>query len=159
MDIGRRRALGAAAGAAWLAPWPGPAGRAGAAPHDVEAVVAAFAAAGGAGEGRRFDDDDGALELDLPELAENGFSVPLTVRVASPMTPDDHVEAIAILAPGNPHVLVATFRFAPASGAASVETRIRLARDQRVTAVARTSTDVLHRASVDVRVTIGGCGA
>ena len=36
----------------------------------------------------------GRVKLDLPELADNGNSVPIKVTVDSPMTASDHVRAI-----------------------------------------------------------------
>jgi sulfur-oxidizing protein SoxY len=49
------------------------------------------------------------VEVELPQIAENGNSVPMKVRVPSPMTTDDHVSAIHILAERNPRPRVATF--------------------------------------------------
>jgi sulfur-oxidizing protein SoxY len=99
----------------------------------------------------------GRIVLDLPEIAENGAAVPMTVSVESPMRPDDHVEALLVLARGNPNASVATFRFSPLSGRAEVNTRIRLARTQDVTAVARMSDGSFHMVTKEVKVTVGGC--
>jgi sulfur-oxidizing protein SoxY len=99
----------------------------------------------------------GRIVLDLPEIAENGAAVPMTLSVESPMRPDDHVEAVLVLASGNPNASVATFRFSPLSGRAEVNTRIRLARTQNVTAVARMSDGSFHTVTKEVKVTVGGC--
>ncbi len=99
----------------------------------------------------------GRIVLDLPEIAENGAAVPMTLSVESPMRPDDHVEAVLVLASGNPNAAVATFRFSPLSGRAEVTTRIRLARTQEVTAVARMSDGSFHMVTREVKVTVGGC--
>ena len=100
----------------------------------------------------------GPLRLDIPSIAENGLVVPLTVEVDSPMTAADHVTAVHIFAEANPTPHVASFRFTPDSGRASVVARIRLAQSQTVTAIAETSTGGLYRAASLVKVTIGGCG-
>src|SRR5690606_3685820 len=42
------------------------------------------------------------ITLDLPEIAENGNMVPMTIRVESPMTPDDHVAEVIVIATDNP---------------------------------------------------------
>jgi len=118
---------------------------------DIEAAIAGFA--GAAAE----DAAPSPLTLYLPEIAENGSSVPLSISVDSPMTADDHVEAVMVLAPENPNLEVATFHFTPSSGFATVKTRMRLARTQAVVAVARTSAGKRHRVDRHVRVTIGGC--
>jgi sulfur-oxidizing protein SoxY len=99
----------------------------------------------------------GRIALDLPEVAENGNAVPMSVSVESPMTAEDHVEAVLILASKNPQPGVATFRFSPASGRAAVSTRIRLLESQEVIAVARMSDGSHYIDRKRVMVTLGGC--
>ena len=70
---------------------------------------------------------EGRVKLDLPEIAENGNTVPMTVTVESPMTEQSHVTDVLVVADGNPRAGVATFHFSPASGVAEANTRIRLA--------------------------------
>jgi len=98
------------------------------------------------------------IQLTTPEIAENGNSVPVSVLVESPMTEGDYVEAVMILADGNPSPDVATFNFTPMSGEAKASTRIRLAKTQNVVAVAKLSNGTFHKVSNNVKVTIGGCG-
>lgn len=100
----------------------------------------------------------GKVKLDLPEIAENGNTVPMTVSVESPMTPESHVTDVLIVADGNPRPGVATFHFSPASGVAEANTRIRLASTQDVIAVAKMNDGSFFIASKQVKVTIGGCG-
>jgi sulfur-oxidizing protein SoxY len=101
---------------------------------------------------------DGRVTLDLPEIAENGNTVPMTVMVESPMTEQSHVTDVLVVADGNPRSGVATFHFTPASGVAEANVRIRLASTQNVTAVARMNDGSFFKASKQVKVTIGGCG-
>jgi len=101
---------------------------------------------------------DGTIVLTIPEIAENGHSVPISVSVTSPMTEDDHVESIMILAESNPNPVVVTLQFTELSGEANVSTRIRLAETQHVVAVAKMSDGSFYKVSNHVRVTIGGCG-
>jgi sulfur-oxidizing protein SoxY len=101
---------------------------------------------------------EGRVKLDLPEIAENGNTVPMTVTVESPMTAQSHVTDVLIVADGNPRSGVATFHFSPASGAAEANTRIRLAATQNVMAVAKMNDGSFFMASKQVKVTIGGCG-
>ncbi|UEM19151.1 thiosulfate oxidation carrier protein SoxY [Skermanella mucosa] len=100
----------------------------------------------------------GRIVLTAPEIAENGNTVPITVQVESPMTDDDHVESVIILAEGNPNPGVATFHFTPMSGDATATTRIRLAQTQNVVAVARMKDGTVYSDRKEVKVTIGGCG-
>jgi sulfur-oxidizing protein SoxY len=101
---------------------------------------------------------EGKLVLDLPEIAENGNTVPFTLSVESPMTEADHVKALHIFASGNPQLDVATFQFTPASGKAMVASRMRLAKTQDIIAIAELSDGKFLLSKRTVKVTIGGCG-
>jgi sulfur-oxidizing protein SoxY len=100
----------------------------------------------------------GKIKLDLPEIAENGNTVPMTVTVDSPMTEQSHVTDVLIVADENPRSGVVTFHFSPASGVAEANTRIRLAATQDVIAVAKMNDGSVFMTSKQVKVTIGGCG-
>jgi sulfur-oxidizing protein SoxY len=102
-------------------------------------------------------EDGGPIALRLPAVAENGGQVPLTVSVDSPMTEADHVTTIHVFATRNPTPGVASFHLSPALGRAEVQTRIRLAEDQRVVALARLSDGRVLRAAAETRVVTGGC--
>lgn len=101
---------------------------------------------------------EGRIDLNLPEIAENGSTVPLKLEVDSPMTESDYVKAVHVFAEGNPNPDVATFRFTPANGRAFASTRMRLAQTQDVVAVAEMSDGSMYTARQTVKVTIGGCG-
>ena len=100
----------------------------------------------------------GKIKFDLPEIAENGNTVPMTVKVASAMTDGDYVKKIHVLASGNPEPGVASFHLTPASGEASASIRMRLAKTQNVVALAEMSDGKVYIAKQTVKVTIGGCG-
>ena len=99
----------------------------------------------------------GGIAIKLPQLAENGNSVPLQLTVESPMTADDHVEAVYVIAPRNPRPLVATFHLGPDSGRAEVATRMRLAGTQKVVAIARLSGNRFLVNETEVLVTSAAC--
>jgi sulfur-oxidizing protein SoxY len=100
----------------------------------------------------------GKVKIDMPQIAENGAAVPVTVSVESPMTSTNYVKAVHIVAEANPDPGVASFHFTPMSGKAEVSTRMRLARTQQIVAVAEMSDGSVHSARTEVKVTIGGCG-
>ena len=102
--------------------------------------------------------DDTLIMLDLPEIAENGNAVKVAFDIDSPMTADDYVKAVHILADGNPEPDVATFNFSPAMGACYATTRMRLSKTQNVLVIAAFSDGSFGKASAAVKVTIGGCG-
>jgi sulfur-oxidizing protein SoxY len=98
---------------------------------------------------------DGAVRLELPELAENGNTVPLSVTVDPPR--GTRVQEVLVLAPANPNARVIRFRFSPAS-VPEASTRVRLAETQDVIAVAKLDDGTFLSASRQIKVTIGGCG-
>ena len=100
---------------------------------------------------------DGRVMLEIPKLAETGFSVPVSVSVESPMTEADHVSRIAIFSEQNPRPRIVEAFFSPASGAASLETRIRLSGSQGVVAIAQMSDGSLWRARQEIEVIVGAC--
>lgn len=100
---------------------------------------------------------EGGVRLELPELAENGNTVPLSVAVDGPMGEGIHVDEILVVAPANPNARVIRFRFSALS-VPEASTRIRLAETQDVIAVAKLSDGTFLSASRQIKVTIGGCG-
>ena len=101
----------------------------------------------------------GRIDLRVADVAENGNQVPVTVVVDSPMTEAEHVRAVHVVSDGNPNPGVASFFFTPLAGRCEVGLRLRLAKTQRLYALAETSDGKLWIASRDVTVTIGGCVA
>ena len=102
--------------------------------------------------------DQGKISIELPEIAENGNTVPLAISVDAPMTADDYVSEVLVVSEGNPNPGVATFHFTPMSGKADASTRIRLAATQNIVVVAKTSKGEFFTGQKLVKVTIGGCG-
>ncbi|MGQ0456194.1 MAG: thiosulfate oxidation carrier protein SoxY [Hyphomicrobium sp.] len=100
---------------------------------------------------------DGGVMVELPEIAENGNFVPITILAESPMTAEDHVRSIHLLSSGNPVARVSTFHISPMNGIARVQSRMRLARTQDVVVIAEHSTGALRMTTTLVKVTIGGC--
>ena len=101
---------------------------------------------------------EGGISLDMPEIAENGNVVPLTISVDGEPSGDLYAESVGIFADGNPLPQAATFHFTPLSGRMEASTRIRLAKTQNVTVLAKMSDGTVRKAETVVKVTIGGCG-
>ncbi|MBS4046885.1 MAG: thiosulfate oxidation carrier protein SoxY [Alphaproteobacteria bacterium] len=99
----------------------------------------------------------GKVKIDVPEIAENGNAVPVTVTVDSPMSPTDYVRAIHIIADRNPQPGVASFMLGPDNGKAEVQLRMRMAESQNVIVVAELSDGTAWTATREVKVTVGGC--
>ncbi len=101
--------------------------------------------------------DKRGVEVVLPQIAENGNSVPLNVKVASPMTEVDFVAAIHVFAERNPRPLVASFHLGPQSGRAEISTRVRLAGTQTVNVLVELSGKRFLLGSAYVLVTAAAC--
>lgn len=99
----------------------------------------------------------GRVQLEIAELIDNGNTVPVTIRVQSPMTAVDHVRAIALFSEKNPQSQAFEARLTPLSGRAQVSTRIRLANSQTLVALARMSDGSCWMHRVQVIVTIAAC--
>ena len=100
----------------------------------------------------------GGISLELPQHADVGSSVPLTVRIDSAMTDMDFPVVVHILAHENPtpHVISAWMK--PMAGRSEFSTRIRLEISQTVTAVAQMADGRHLRVDRDVSVSFGACG-
>lgn len=138
MDFSRRETLGLGLGALALMALP-----VGASAATADELIAEFT--GGAAMA------DTGVTLTAPEIAENGNTVP--IEVAAP-----GASVIMVLATGNPTPAAGTFTFGPLAGARAASTRIRLAKTQKVIAIAKLEDGTFARTSADVKVTIGGCG-
>ena len=144
----RRQVLATSVGAIAAAAWAGSVVPAAA--NDSADLIKAFAGSTTPAAGK--------VKIDMPEIAENGNTVPMTIIVDSPMTEQSYVKDVLVVADGNPRGGVVTFHFSPASGVAEANTRIRLAKSQKITAVAKMNDGSFFTASKDVKVTVGGCG-
>ncbi len=147
-DALTRRRLLTVAGAALVtaAAWPV---RVFAEPADVEASIKAMFSQREIREGR--------VTVELPPISENGYSVPLSVAVESPMTETDYVVRIAVFAEKNPLPDVARFELGPSAGIAHVRTRIRLGDSQRIRAVAEMNDGSLWTGHAFTVVTLAAC--
>jgi sulfur-oxidizing protein SoxY len=97
------------------------------------------------------------LRLVMPRTFPNGYTVPLNVDIDSPMTENDYVRYVRVVAPRNPLIEVATFHFVPQLSQPRVSTRIRLAEPQDVLAFAELNDGTLLMTKTWVDVATNGC--
>ncbi len=104
--------------------------------------------------------EKGRVTIEMPELTDQGALVPVRITVDSPMTAEDHVKAIHIVAERNTVPDVASFHFTPANGVAQISTRIRVKETQIVLAAAQMSDGSVYLGRARCRVVggAGGCG-
>jgi sulfur-oxidizing protein SoxY len=108
--------------------------------------------------GRPVQDAGGRLKLDAPLIAENGAVVPLKIDAELPMTKDNYVKNLYVIADKNRRPMNARFSLTPEAGRASVSTNIRLASTSDVRVIAEMNTGALYETKREVKVTVGGCG-
>ena len=125
-------------------------GQARAAPRDAKQRLAELT--GGA------EQQSGGVEIILPEATDQARHVPMRIRVDSPMTEDDYVKAIHVVAERNPTPAIASFHLSPANGRAEISTRIRLLQTQVVVAAAEMSDGSVRIGKGRCKI-IGGAGA
>lgn len=153
LALTRRQVLalggGAACAIAALASWPGTAL---ATPKDAQTVLAELT--------KGVPLEKGRVRITLPALTDRGPFTRIAVAVDSPMTADDHVKAIHIVAERNTVPDVASFYLGPHSGLAQVATRIRIKQSQNIVAVAQMNDGSAYvgRARTKVQGGAGGCG-
>lgn len=99
----------------------------------------------------------GKVTLTLPQLADNGNSVPIRITVDSPMTEADHVKSIHLYSERNPVRNMANFYLGPRAGKAQIDSRVRLAGSQKVTAVAKLSDGSFWYDTAAIVVTLSAC--
>lgn len=100
---------------------------------------------------------DGRVTLVIPPLVENGNLVVLKVSVDSPMTENNYVKAIHVVAEGNPLPNIFTAYLTPRSGTANITTRVRLADSQRVWAIAQMNDGSFWQGYAETLVTLSAC--
>ncbi len=92
-----------------------------------------------------------AVHLTVPEIAENGAVVPVTVESSLPGT-----QQILVLVEKNPSPLAAAFTF-PEGTDPFVTSRVKMRETSMVVALVKAG-GKFYRASKEVKVTAGGCG-
>jgi sulfur-oxidizing protein SoxY len=98
------------------------------------------------------------VELEVPDIAEDGSVVPVHVRVDSPMTPQDYVRRLFLLVDNNPDPLIFAGTLSPQLGQVEWWTKIRMAKSSNVRAIAETSKGELLSDEREIKITLSGCG-
>ena len=95
--------------------------------------------------------DSDQVTMKIPEIAENGAVVPVTIN-----TTLEGVESISIVVINNPTPLAASFTMAPRA-LPIISVRIKMGESSQVLALVKAGGN-LYSTMKDVKVTIGGCG-
>ena len=95
--------------------------------------------------------DSDRVTMRIPDIAENGAVVPVTVS-----TDLENVESISVVVANNPTPLAAVFNLGPRSQG-KISVRIKMDQSSPVRAIV-TAGGELYSTEKEVKVTIGGCG-
>ena len=98
------------------------------------------------------------ITLIMPSHAEDGGTVPMQLEVESPMTGEDYVRNLYVIADQNPDPLVFSASLHPGIGQVRWKLNIRLAANSRVRALAEMNNGDLFAQEIEVEVLVGGCG-
>jgi sulfur-oxidizing protein SoxY len=98
------------------------------------------------------------IELQAPERAADAATVPIVLRAKQPQRPERFVRKVYLVIDHNPSPVGAVFTFAPESGQATVETRVRIEDYSMMRAIAELSDGSLHMVTRYIKAS-GGCSA
>lgn len=97
------------------------------------------------------------VQIDVASLIDNGNTVPIQIGVVSPMTAQDRVVSLLLLAPLNPVVKVFETNFGERCAKADISTRIRLATTQTLIALVRNHDGQIWQGQAEALVTLAAC--
>jgi predicted secreted protein len=106
---------------------------------------------------RGFQRGEDNIKLELPQIAEDGGNVAVSIDTNLPVSGTARVNHIYIISDKNRRPMLARFSFSENSGRASIATSVRLATSTDVRAIVEMSDGTLYAVSKPVRVTISGC--
>ena len=97
-------------------------------------------------------EDSDKIDINAPEVAENGKKVPVTVSVDMP-----NVESITVIADKNPKPLIAQFNVQNSMVEPYFKTQIKMKETSDIVVIVKAD-GKLYKATKPVEVTSGGCG-
>jgi sulfur-oxidizing protein SoxY len=101
---------------------------------------------------------DAVIKLEAPERAADAAVVPIAIRAQFAQTPAHYIKKIYLFIDENPEPYAGSFEFAPESGLATIETRVRVEDYTYLRAIAETNDGHLYSAVRFVKAS-GGCSA
>ncbi len=113
---------------------------------DTRSIADTVKAMGGANPAESKD-----IQIQVPDIAENGAVVPITVTSNIPKT-----QAISVLIEKNPNTLAASFDI-PDGTDPYVQTRVKMGQTSLVTVLVKAD-GKYYFVNKEVKVTLGGCG-
>ena len=99
----------------------------------------------------------GKISVSFPKTAVHGALVPFSLAVDSPMTSSDYVKVVHLISTANPSADLMSFFFTPIVGRAEASSRLRLAKTQKILAIAQMSDGAYYVAEREVEVFTSAC--
>lgn len=97
------------------------------------------------------------VQIEVASLIDNGNTVPIQIAIDSPMTAQNRVVSLLLLAPLNPIVKVFETNFGERSPKAEISTRIRLVTTQTLIALVRNYDGQIWQGQAEALVTLAAC--
>ena len=97
------------------------------------------------------------IDLEIPDIAEDGNVVPITFKINCLMTKEDYPEKVHVLALENPFPEVAVYQFYPDMGKAEVSFRCRMRTSAFLMIIAEMSDGRVAMKKKYVDVMLGAC--
>lgn len=101
---------------------------------------------------------DAVIKLQAPARAADAAVVPIAITAQFPQTPAHYIKRVYLFIDENPEPYAGSFDFAPDSGLASIETRVRVEDYTFMRVIAETNDGHLYSAVRFVKAS-GGCSA
>lgn len=109
-------------------------------------------------EGKELKDGRDVIALEAPNRAMDAAVVPVTVRALIPQASERYIKRVHLIIDKNPAPVAGVFHLFPASGSATIGTRVRVNEYTNLHAVAETSDGELYVVERFVKAA-GGCSA
>ncbi len=104
------------------------------------------------------EDAEAVIQFEVPLRPDDAAAVPVLIKVRSPRSGEPFVKSLYVVIDRNPEPLAGIFQLGPASGAAEVQTRLRVETHSPMRAIAEMSDGTLYMSTRLVKAA-GGCAA
>ncbi len=108
--------------------------------------------------GKKVVSGEGKIKLVMEEKPANAMKAPAEITVDYPMTQNDYITKIYVLAPKNKFSQAVTASYTPKNGMAYLYTEMRVGFPQDIVIMAETSKGVIFKITKNIKVEASGCG-
>lgn len=107
---------------------------------------------------RKIEYPDGAIELIVPNVAENGAVVPAQADLLTELKDGQYVKAAYLIVDKNKRPLAVTFNYTEQTGFGHAAAYLRMGQTSWIKAIFELNDGTLIGAQKETKVVVGGCG-